>query len=77
MNQDFIGMGRAPDGIDLPLGLSMELTMHPTAATTFSSMSAAQKHAAIHYIQTATTGDEAKQRIRNAVSQMENGQTAF
>ena len=77
MNQGFIGMGNSPDGIDIPLGLSMELTMHPTAATTFSNMSAAQKHAAIHYIQTATTGVEAKQRIKNAVSQMESGQVTF
>ena len=77
MSEAFIGMGSSPDGIDIPLGLSMELTMHPRAASTFGQMSPAEKHAAIRYIQSCTTGEDAKHRIRNAIQQMEQGQTMF
>ena len=75
MSETFIGMGRNPEGIDLPLGLSMELAMHPQAASTFGKMSPAEKHAAIRYVQSCSTGEEAKERIRNAILQMEQGYT--
>jgi len=75
MIQPFIGMGKAPDGIDLPLGLSMGLSMHPNAAETFGKMSAEEKRAAIRYVQSGITGEDAKRRISSAISQMEQGQT--
>ena len=77
MNKTFIGMGHSPDGIDIPLGLSMELVMRPQAAATFGQMSSTEKHAAIRYVQSGSTGEEAKRRIRNAIQQMENGHTAI
>jgi len=73
MQEPFIGMGEGPDGIELPLGLSMELTMHPNAAATFGSMSVQQKREAIGYIQGCTSGEDAKRRIENVVKQMEQG----
>lgn len=71
--QPFIGMGNAPDGIDLPLGLSMGLSMHPRAAETFGKMSAEEKHAAIRYVQSGIGSEDAKRRITNAVNQLDEG----
>ena len=75
MSKPFIGMGKAPDGIDLPLGLSMGLTMHPKAAETFGKMSRDEKQAAVRYVQSGTTGEDAKRRIASAISQLGEGQT--
>jgi len=74
MQNPFLGMGEAPDGIELPLGLSMELTMHPNAAATFGKMSTEQKRSAIHYVQGCTSGEDAKRRIENVVKRMEQGE---
>ena len=74
MTQPFIGMGKAPDGIDLPLGLSMGLTTHPKAAETFGKMSAEEKQAAIRYVQSGVTGEDAQRRISSAIHQLEQGQ---
>jgi len=74
-DQTFIGMGKAPDGIDLPLGLSMGLSLSPAAAETFGKLSPTQKHAAIHYVQSSTSGEDAKRRIQSAINQLEHGQT--
>ena len=74
MSDPYIGMGRAPDGIDLPLGLSMGLAMHPVAAETFGRMSLEEKRAAIRYVQSGVTGEDAQRRIASAISQMEQGQ---
>ena len=73
MKEPFIGMGPSPDGIDIPLGLSMELAMHPQAAATFGQMSPTEKHAAIRYVQSGTTGEDAKRRIQTAIQQLECG----
>ena len=73
MPEPFIGMGKSPDGIDIPLGLSMELAMHPQAAATFGKMSPEEKHAAIRYVQSCNSGEDAKRRIRNAIDQMAGG----
>ncbi|MCL2843084.1 MAG: YdeI/OmpD-associated family protein [Oscillospiraceae bacterium] len=77
MSKPFIGMGKAPDGVDLPLGLSMGLSMHPRAMDTFGKMTHQEKTAAIQYVQSATTGQDAKRRIENAIQQMEHGQTTL
>ena len=75
MPEPYIGMGSSPDGIDLPLGLSMGLSMHPKAAETFGKMNADEKQAAIRYVQSGSTGEEAKRRIKSAISQLSEGQT--
>ncbi|MCL2562721.1 MAG: hypothetical protein FWE08_01620 [Oscillospiraceae bacterium] len=74
MGETFIGMGKAPDGIDLPLGLSMGLSLHPSAAETFGQMSAAEKHAAIRYVQSGVSAEDAKRRVASAIRQLEAGQ---
>ena len=77
MSEHFIGMGRAPDGIDLPLGLSMGLAMHPRAAETFYQMTPEERYAAIRYVQSGTSGEEAKGLIATAISRLEEGHRRF
>ena len=77
LSQNFIGMGRAPDGIDLPLGFSMGLSMHAKAAEAFGKMSDDEKRAAIRYVQSGVTGEDAKRRIASAIHQLEQGQVSF
>ena len=77
MSKPFIGMGKAPDGVDIPLGLSMGLSMHPRAMDTFGRMSPQEKNAAIQYVQSGTTGADAKRRVENAIQQMEHGRTTL
>lgn len=74
---NFIGVGRNPHGPDLPLGLGMQLAQDPKAMETFGKMSNTQKSELIGYIQGAATGDDAKMRIRNAVSELSGGKVRF
>ena len=77
MTQVFIGMGTAPDGIDLPLGLSMGLSLHPGAAETFGKMSADEKRGAIRYVQSGVSGEDAQRRVKSAIAQLEQGHTTL
>ena len=77
MIEQFTGMGRGPDGIDLPLGLSMGLAMHPRAAETFYRMTPDQRYAAIRYIQSGSTGEEARRLIDAAIRQLDAGEMHF
>ena len=74
MNQTpFIGIGHNPEGPDLPLGLGMQLAQDPKAMDTFGRMSRAQKSELIAFVQGATTGDEAKQRMTDALARLHSG----
>lgn len=74
MNHDiWIGMGPNPDGPDLPLGLGMRLAQDPMALSTFGKMTNEQKSELIDYIQGATTGDGAKQRMIEALNRLHTG----
>ncbi len=77
MDNNFIGIGINPDGPDLPLGLGMELAQNPKAMTAFGQMTHAEKASMIRHIQGAATGEDAKNRIANAVHQLGNNQTQF
>ena len=77
MSEPFIGMGKAPDGLDLPLGLSMGLSMHPKAAETFGRMSEDEKQAAIRYVQSTVTGEDAERRVMSAIKRLSDGRTRF
>ena len=77
MGEPFIGMGRGPDGLELPLGLSMGLSMHPKAAETFGKMNDDEKEAAIRYVQSSTTGEDAERRVFSAIKQLTDGRTRF
>ena len=67
---NFIGTGRNPHGLDLPLGLGMALAQEPKAMEAFGKMSQEQKDALIRQIQGAKQGGEAKRRIEEAVEQL-------
>lgn len=72
--QAFIGIGHAPDGVDLPLGLGMNLAQQPAAMDAFAHLSTAQKNDMVHYIQGSQTGEEARERIAKCVHSLgENG----
>lgn len=75
MQDTFIGMGNNPDGLDVPMGLGMQLTMHPKAHETFGKMNAEEKRDTIHYVQSGITGEDAKRRIENVIRRMEQGET--
>ncbi|MGI6150438.1 MAG: hypothetical protein ACOYIR_00565 [Christensenellales bacterium] len=72
-NETFIGTGINPDGPDLPLGFGMHLAQDAKALETFGRMTNAQKSEVIGYIQGATTGDDAKRRIAEAVKFLHDG----
>ena len=68
---------RNPGVPDIPLGLGMKLMQDPLAADTFGQMTNAQKTAMIQFIQGGATGDDAKNRIADAVSKLKDVCTAF
>lgn len=76
-HNNFIGIGKNPDGPDLPLGLGLGLAQNPEAMDTFGSMSKEQKANLIHHIQGATTGAEARERIDNTIMRLSHHETAF
>lgn len=66
---NFIGTGKNPnhDEPDLPLGLGMELAQSPTAMDAFGRLTGLQKTEMIRHIQASSNGNEAKERITQAV----------
>ena len=68
----FIGVGKNPNPNvpDIPLGFGMELAQNPAAMTAYGSLSDAEKTRMIGHIQASATGDDAKERIRQAVNQL-------
>ena len=76
-NVPFIGIGKNPNGPDMPVGFGMLLAQDESAMRTFGNLSNEQKGALISHIQGAQNGEEAKARVTNAVDQLRNGQTVF
>jgi hypothetical protein len=71
-NSPFIGTGSNPHGADLPLGFGMRLAQDPQAMDTFGAMDQEGKERVISYIQCACTGDDAMERLENAVNALKN-----
>lgn len=69
---NFIGIGKNPDGPDLPLGFGMSLAQEPKAMEAFGKMNKEQKAAIISQIQNCSTGEEARNNIAEAVNQLKN-----
>lgn len=78
-NNTFVGMGSAhsADTPDIPLGLGMALSQDVEAMSSFGRMSAEEKKQMIAFVQGATTGDDAKARIQQAVAQVKAGINRF
>ena len=69
-NHTFVGIGRNPNGPDLPLGFGFRLMQEPRAIDIYGRLSNEDKSAVIRYIQSGTSGDDAKNRIINAVEHL-------
>ena len=76
-HEPFIGIGHNPEGPDLPLGLGMQLAQEPAALTAFGRLTEPEKEAMVRYIQSCTTGEDAKMRIETAVGRLKQGDTGF
>lgn len=57
----------------LPEGLGFRLAMDMKAMTNFVNLSEDKKEQLVSYIQGSTTGDEAKNRVMEVVSNLHNG----
>jgi hypothetical protein len=57
----------------LPVGLGMRLALDMKAMTNFSNLSDTRKQELINYIEGSTTGEEAKNRVTEVVSNLHNG----
>lgn len=57
----------------LPVGLGMKLALDMEAMTNFVNMPEDKKRQLIDYIESSTTGDEAKYRVSEVVSNLHNG----
>ncbi len=79
MHDNFIGTGANPNpGVPaLPVGLGMELAQYPRAMEIFSGLSDERKTALIGHIQGALTGEEAKNRVTDAVARLGEGDVRF
>lgn len=73
----FLGTGRNPEGPDLPLGFGMLLAQEPEAVTRYGQLTNEQKSSVIRYIQSGVTGEDAKNRIANAVYGLRDGNMSF
>lgn len=65
------------DAEHMPIGLMMSLAQHQNAMKNFSLLDDSRQKAVIQYVESSTTGDEAKSRIQNTVNNLENGNTGF
>ncbi len=79
MDQDkpFIGMGHNPEGPDLPLGFGMLLAQEPAAVSRYGELTNEEKSSVIRYIQSGVTGEDAKNRIADAVYGLRDGNMGF
>ena len=63
--------------IELPVGFAMSLAMNKNAMDYYSSLSFDNQMKIVSYIQDNNTGFEVKNRINNAISNLENGNIHF
>ncbi|NLJ95927.1 MAG: hypothetical protein GX321_02135 [Clostridiales bacterium] len=57
---------------EVPVGLGMKLALDMKAMTNFASLPDAKKKELVSYIKGSTTGDEAKNRVSEVVSNLHN-----
>jgi len=73
----FIGVGHNPEGPDLPLGFGMLLAQEPDAISRYGALTNEQKTQVVHYIQSGATGEDARNRIANAVIGLRDNDMGF
>lgn len=57
----------------LPIGLGMRLALDMKAMTNFANLPDEKKKELINYIESSTTGDEAKNRVSEVISSLHDG----
>lgn len=57
----------------LPVGLGMRLALDMDAMTNFVNLPESRKKQLVDYIESSTTGDEAKNRVTEVVSNLHKG----
>jgi len=57
----------------LPVGLGMSLALDVDAMSNFVNLSEEKRGELVNYIENSTTGDEAKNRVREVVSNLHTG----
>lgn len=62
---------------EMPIGLMMSLAMNQDAMRNFSSLPEEKQSSVIRYVENASTGEDARARIGNAVDELEKGNTGF
>lgn len=62
-------------GHQLPVGLGMRLALDMQAMTNFANLPEDKKQQLVNYIEGSTTGEEAKSRVTEVVSNLHNGNT--
>ncbi len=72
----FIGTGINPRGEDLPLGFGMQLAQEPEAVAAFGRLSQEDRDRVVRFIQSSQTGDEAQNRIAEAVASLKDNNLA-
>lgn len=65
------------DASHMPIGLMMSLAQHQEAMRHFSLLDDAGQKSVIQYVTGSSTGEEAQNRIRNAVENLEIGNAHF
>lgn len=79
-DKNFIGMGHNPNPNvpDIPEGFAMALLQEPDARVSFQNLSDEEKTNVIHYIQNNNvTGVDAKNKISNAIKNLNNNSIDF
>lgn len=57
---------------NIPIGFSMSLAQNPTALDTYSNLTEKEREKINKYISSSISGDEAKVKIENIISNLEN-----
>ena len=73
----FIMTKKQRDAEEMPIGLMMSLAMNQDAMRNFSALSDDKQSSVIRYVENASTGEDARERIGNAVDELGKGNTSF
>lgn len=65
------------DAEHMPIGLMMSLAQHQKAMKNFSLLDDSRQKAVIQYVESSTTGEDAKNRIQSTVENLEKGNAGF
>lgn len=71
-NNSFMG-----NDLELPVGLAMQLAQEPAAMTAFGRLTPAQMETVVRFVQSGTTGEDAKMRVDAAVERLRQGDLGF